>query len=68
MNMKIEFDHSIVGIDENNIRDKIAPYVEEVCDRLVKNGCKNVKITTKIRILSGKDLQILIAMSDTGDL
>jgi hypothetical protein len=67
MNKRVEFDTSIIGITESNVKDKLSPYVDELAQTLVGNHCENVKITTKIRVLNDKEVEMIISMHDIKD-
>ena len=61
---EVTFKVDILGLNRDNVKEKILPYINELVRRLIVNECENVRVSTKIRILKDKEVEAFITITD----
>jgi hypothetical protein len=64
MKVTVKFEHDILGITKENVDDKLYEYVTDLSRKLVQNECRDVKITTNIRMLTSREVDIRLSIED----
>lgn len=68
MNTIISFERDIVKLNKDNFAEKLLPYMNELIQKLLSNECENIRITTKIKLLSDTEAEVYFTINEMNDL
>lgn len=68
MNTIISFERDIVKLNKDNFAEKLLPYMNELIQKLLSNECENIRITTKIKLLSNTEAEVYFTINEMNDL
>ena len=58
------FEVDITEMNDQNVKEKILPYINELVEILLNNKCEDVRIITKIRKISTRGASVYIKLED----
>lgn len=64
MKIEVSFETEVLNLTESNVKEKILPYVNELVEKLINNKCTNIRINTKVKMMSDKEVQARITLED----